>query len=215
MSNTVKTPPQHLIIYTRYPEPGKTKTRLIPLLGEKEAANLQQKMTEYTLIQAKQLLQLFPVTIEVRFAGGSLQLMEKWLNSGLLYQHQGEGDLGKKMANSFLEAFNQGAEQVITIGSDCPGLNTEILATAFQHLQTHDLVLGPAIDGGYYLIGLQRHISELMGELFDNINWGTSQVLQQTIDIAQKLNLSVEYLPILADVDRPEDLYVWEQILNK
>jgi uncharacterized protein len=219
MPNTVKTSPHRLIIYTRYPEPGKTKTRLIPLLGEKEAADLQQKMTEYTLIQARQLLQLFPVTIEVRFAGGNLQLIEKWLsknfNSQLLYQHQGEGDLGQKMANSFLEAFNKGAEQVITIGSDCPGVNTEILTTAFQHLQTHDLVLGPAIDGGYYLIGLQRNIGELIGELFQNINWGTEQVLQQTIDIAQKLNLSVEYLPILADVDRPEDLYVWEQILNK
>ncbi|MBW4513092.1 MAG: TIGR04282 family arsenosugar biosynthesis glycosyltransferase [Scytonematopsis contorta HA4267-MV1] len=215
MSNTVKTSPQHLIIYTRYPEPGKTKTRLIPFLGEKEAADLQQKMTEYTLMQAQKLLQLFPVTIEVRFAGGNLQLMKKWLsknfNSQLLYQHQGEGDLGQKMANSFLEAFNQGAEQVITIGSDCPGVNTEILATAFQHLKTHDLVVGPAIDGGYYLIGLQRNTDEL----FHNINWGTEQVLQQTIDIAQKLNLSVEYLPILADVDRPEDLYVWEQILNK
>lgn len=198
---------QHLIIFTRYPEPGKTKTRLIPALGIVGAANLQREMTEYTLSQVKELQPSTAVSLEVRFAGGNLQLMQDWLGSDLVYQFQGEGDLGSRMMRSLFDAFEQSAQQAIIIGIDCPGVNAEILATAFEQLYAFDVVLGPAVDGGYYLIGLRQPC----GELFTNINWGTSQVLAQTVEIAEKLNLSIFYLPILADVDRPEDLPIWEQ----
>ena len=189
---------QYLIVFTRYPEPGKTKTRLIPALGEVGAAKLQRQMTEYTL----SLVTISHLSTEVRFAGGDVQLMRDWLGSELIYQEQGEGELGVRMARSLSSAFQSGATQIVIIGTDCPSLNAEILTTAFHQLQQHDLVLGPAIDGGYYLIGLQRFIPEL----FVNIDWGTSQVLAQTVKIAQKLNLSIFYLPELADIDRPEDL---------
>lgn len=189
---------QYLIIFTRYPEPGKTKTRLIPALGEVGAAKLQRQMTEYTL----SLVTISHFSTEVRFAGGNVQLMRDWLGSELIYQEQGEGELGVRMARSLSSAFQSGATQIVIIGTDCPSLNAEILTTAFHQLQQHDLVLGPAIDGGYYLIGLQQFIPEL----FVNIDWGTAQVLAQTVKIAQKLNLSIFYLPELADIDRPEDL---------
>ena len=197
---------QHLIIFTRYPEPGKTKTRLIPALGDVGAANLQREMTEYTLSQVK-LLTSTAVSLEVRFAGGNLQLMQDWLGSDLVYQFQAEGDLGLRMMRSLFDAFKQSAQKVIIIGIDCPGVNAEILATALEQLYAFDVVLGPAVDGGYYLIGLRQPCAEL----FTNINWGTSQVLAQTVEIAEKLNLSIFYLPTLADVDRPEDLPIWEQ----
>ncbi len=208
-SETPKQHPQkqHLIIFTRYPEPGKTKTRLIPALGTVGAANLQRQMTEHTLSQVKQLQASTAISLEVRFAGGDSQLMQDWLGSDLIYQSQGEGDLGKRMMRSLLYAFQKNAEQVVIIGTDCPGVNAEILATAFKQLHAFDLVLGPAVDGGYYLIGMRQ----LFAELFTNIDWGTSQVFAQTLEIAQKLNLSVFYLPTLADVDRPEDLPIWEQ----
>ncbi len=190
---------QYLIVFTRYPEPGKTKTRLIPALGEVGAAKLQRQMTEYTL----SLVEAIPrLSTEVRFAGGDKQLMRDWLGSELMYQEQGEGELGVRMARSLSSAFQSHATQVIIIGTDCPSLNAEILTTAFHQLQQHDLVLGPALDGGYYLIGLQQFIPEL----FININWGTDQVLAQTVKIAQYLDLSVFYLSKLADIDRPEDL---------
>lgn len=198
---------QHLIIFTRYPEPGKTKTRLIPALGAVGAANLQRQMTEQTILQVKELQSVVAVSFEVRFAGGSLQLMQDWLGRDLVYQVQGEGDLGERMGRSLLDAFQSGAEQVMMIGTDCPGVNSQLLATAFEQLQTCELVLGPAIDGGYYLIGLRRYIAEL----FANIDWGTAQVLKQTVDIAQKLHLLHVYLPPLADVDRPEDLSIWHR----
>lgn len=206
MSLLPKIAEQHLIIFTRYPQPGKTKTRLIPALGIEGAANLQRQMTEYTLSEVKKLCKSTAISFEVRFADGDLQLMKNWLGTELNYQLQGEGDLGKRMENSFLDAFNLGAKKVVIIGIDCPGVNAEVLAQAFKKLPDCDLLLGPAVDGGYYLIGLNRAI----GKLFTNIDWGTEAVLQQTVNIAQQLNLSVAYLQTLADVDRPEDLPIWQ-----
>jgi len=200
---------QHLIIFTRYPEPGKTKTRLIPVLGTIGAANLQREMSEYTIFQVQELQKIIDISVEVRFAGGDLQLMEDWLGLDLVYQSQGEGDLGLRMARSLFDAFQSGAEKVIIIGTDCPGVNAQILATAFEKLHAFDVVIGPAIDGGYYLIGLRQSIPEL----FVNIEWGTAQVFQKTVDIAQKLSLSQVNLPPLADIDRPEDLPIWEQAI--
>lgn len=202
---------ERLIIFTRYPEPGKTKTRLIPALGAHKAATLQREMTEHTLSQSKKLQSHYPISVEVRFAGGTVGLMTHWLGSDIIYKSQGEGDLGARMARSLSWAFQEGIECAVIIGTDCPELNANLIAKAFHYLHlTHDLVLGPAIDGGYYLIGLRY----LIPELFININWGTAEVLQQTVKIAQQLNLSIAYLPQLADVDRPEDLPIWEQTLK-
>ncbi len=194
--------PQHLIIFTRYPEPGQTKTRLIPALGEVGAANLQKQMTEHTISQVKELQKMTKVSVEVRFTGGDLQKMQNWLGNDLEYQSQGAGDLGERMERSLVNAFNHNAKQVIIIGTDCPDLNSQILTTAFEQLQIFNLVLGPAIDGGYYLIGLQQPVSEL----FTNIHWGTAEVFAKTVEIAQNLHLSRSYLQLLADIDRPEDL---------
>ncbi|MHC5676292.1 TIGR04282 family arsenosugar biosynthesis glycosyltransferase [Nostoc sp.] len=209
MLNLPANPKQHLIIFTRYPEPGKTKTRLIPVLGSVGAANLQRQMTEYTIFQVEELQKAIAISVEVRFTGGDLQLMQDWLGLDLVYHSQGEGDLGSRMVRSLGNAFQSGAENVIIIGTDCPGVNAQILATAFENLHAFDLVLGPASDGGYYLIGLRQP----MPELFVKIEWGTAQVFQKTVDIAQKLNLSHVNLSLLADVDRPEDLPIWEQAL--
>ena len=199
---------QHLIIFTRYPEPGKTKTRLIPALGTVGAANLQRQMTEYTISQVKELQKVIEVSSQVRFAGGDLQLMQDWLGTDLVYQPQGDGDLGLRMRRSLYDGFQCHAKKVVIIGTDCPGLNFQILTQAFEVTHKVDLVIGPAIDGGYYLIGLRRFIPEL----FINIDWGSSQVLHQTVEIANQLNLSYHYLPQLTDVDRPEDLPIWQQV---
>jgi rSAM/selenodomain-associated transferase 1 len=197
---------QHLIVFTRYPEPGTTKTRLIPVLGKEGAASLQRQMTEHTLFQVKNLPTINSTSVEIRFAGGNLELMQAWLGDGLSYQPQGEGDLGQRMQRSLLSALQNGAQQVVFIGIDCPGINAEILTTAFNNLTHHDLVVGPAVDGGYYLIGLKQYVPEL----FANIDWGTATVLQRTINIAQQLNLSLMQLSLLADIDRPEDLPMWQ-----
>ncbi|MEH1791718.1 TIGR04282 family arsenosugar biosynthesis glycosyltransferase [Nostoc sp.] len=209
MLNLPVKPKQHLIIFTRYPEPGKTKTRLIPALGNLGAANLQREMTEHTIFQVQELQKKIAISMEVRFAGGNLQLMQDWLGLDLVYHSQGEGDLGSRMARSLFDAFESGADKIIIIGTDCPGVNAQILTTAFEKLHSFDLVLGPALDGGYYLIGLCQPIPEL----FANIEWGTAQVFQKTLEIARNINLSHVNLSPLADIDRPEDLPIWEQVL--
>jgi uncharacterized protein len=197
-----------LIVFTRYPVPGKTKTRLIPALGEEGAANLHRQMTEATLAQVRQL-RADGVAIEVHYAGAIADReLADWLGADLVYRSQGDGDLGERMALSIETALQAGHDRVIIIGTDCPELTTEILQLAFEQLHDRDLVLGPAIDGGYYLIGLRR----FMPELFVGINWGTSAVRQQTIEIATKLGLSMGDLPLLADIDRPEDLPIWKQL---
>lgn len=196
-----------LIIFSRYPEPGKTKTRMIPLLGAIKAAELQQKMTEHTVSNVQQFSSNCDIKIEVHFTGGSQQLMIEWLGKNLDYIPQTSGDLGQKMNSSFERAFNLGNQHVVIIGIDCPDINQAILNKAFTSLKEHDLVLGVAEDGGYYLIGLNQAVPQL----FHNINWGTEQVLKQTINIAQKLKLNVYYLPTLSDVDRPEDLAIWHK----
>ncbi|MGF1479174.1 MAG: TIGR04282 family arsenosugar biosynthesis glycosyltransferase [Cyanophyceae cyanobacterium] len=195
-----------LLIFTRYPEPGKTKTRLIPALGEAGAANLQQQMTQHTLKQAKELRSQRPLSIQVYYAGGSSTVMQAWLGPDLTYCQQGVGDLGQRMKQAFQSALAAGMERVVAIGTDCPDIDAAILAKALTALKQHDLVLGPAEDGGYYLIGLKR----LVPELFTGIDWGTETVLRSTQHIAQTLGLTVYSLRLLNDVDRPEDLSIWE-----
>ena len=197
----------HLIIFTRYPEPGKTKTRLIPALGAEGAARVQRQLTEHTLRQLGAIDKLpsysGSYSIEVRFAGGNRELMAEWLGPGH-YEPQGEGDLGAKIYEAFATAFAKGIEKVAIVGIDCPDVDASVAIAAFDRLTNHDLVLGPAVDGGYYLIGLRRPIPEL----FAGISWGTNKVLQQTVDVARKLCLSYSLLPELADIDRPEDLEI-------
>ncbi|MEL7079103.1 MAG: TIGR04282 family arsenosugar biosynthesis glycosyltransferase [Cyanobacteria bacterium J06582_2] len=195
-----------LIIFSRYPEPGKTKTRMIPALGAVGAAELQRAMTEHTLKTAIALSAYRQVKTEVHFAGGNLELMQQWLGQDVTYVAQAEGDLGEKMRSAFAGAF-VGSQRVVIIGIDCPDIDRQILTQAFEALEERDLVLGVAEDGGYYLIGLNH----LVAELFEGINWGTEQVLSQTRVIAEQLELKTHYLTTLADVDRPEDLSIWQK----
>ena len=202
-------PQQCLIIFTRYPEPGLTKTRLISALGAEGAAKLQQQMTEHTLVQARQWRDRFS-SVEVHFAGGSHQLMQQWLGTDLIYRQQEAGDLGQRMQLAFERSFAAGISRVVMIGIDCPDVTATLLTQAFEALSHSALVLGPAADGGYYLIGLNRSIPEL----FAGIHWGTDQVLATTQVIAQRLGLAIFFLPVLHDVDRPEDLPIWERQHN-
>lgn len=196
-----------LLIFSRYPEAGKTKTRMIPALGSVGAAKLQQQMTEHTLATAKQVQKSRHLALEIHFTGGDRQLMSEWLGTELDYYLQVAGDLGQKMHSAFARAFKLGGDRVVAIGIDCPALDLFILNQAFDALTTKDLVLGGAEDGGYYLIGLKRSLPML----FDNISWGTNKVLEQTKAIANNLNLDICYLPRLNDVDRPNDLWIWQQ----
>lgn len=204
-----------LIIFTRYPQPGKAKTRLIPALGAEGAAELQRQMTEHTLAQVQTLQTAYPISVEIWFAGTGpehettdRQRMQNWLGAEWNYQAQHGEDLGARLIYAIQSAFESGMQRVVTIGTDCPQLNAAALEQAFRALQQQDIVLGPATDGGYYLIGLRRFVPQL----FQNIAWSSELVLQQTVEAAESLGLSVAYLNMLSDVDRPEDLEIWHAV---
>ena len=203
---------ERLLIFTRYPEPGTTKTRLIPLLGAEGAADLQRKMTEHTLSQVRRLSTSRKLTVEIRYEGGDEKLMKNWLGPDFDYRPQGSGDLGRRMKRSFENAFRSGAAAAVLIGTDIPDITDATIHKAFNILQQKNMVLGPAKDGGYYLIGLQQN-SLLQGipNLFAGINWGTGDVLEKTIEIAKHSGLSFTLLELLEDVDHPENLIIWER----
>jgi rSAM/selenodomain-associated transferase 2/rSAM/selenodomain-associated transferase 1 len=202
---------QRLIIFTKYPEPGQVKTRLIPVLGEGGAASLHRAMTERTLSWAKFLAGKNPDLIEIWFEGGSRQRMEEWLGPEFDYFHQGDGDLGERMARIFWENFQRGKKEVVLVGVDCPELTAFHAQVAFNALKNHDLVLGPTNDGGYCLIGLKR----MVPEIFKSITWETDKVHNETLERARNRGLSVKDLNILHDVDVPQDLPFWERALNQ
>ncbi|MBD2113703.1 MULTISPECIES: TIGR04282 family arsenosugar biosynthesis glycosyltransferase [Cyanophyceae] len=202
--------PFGLLIFTRYPEPGRTKTRLIPHLGPEGAATLQRQMTEHVLAQVTAAAQRLPLAVEVHFAGGSLAQMQGWLGSAVTYCAQGSGSLGDRLIAAFGQSFDLGRSGAIAIGSDCPALGTDHLAAALQALERVDVAIGPATDGGYYLIGLRQ----LEMALFKDIDWGTDRVLKQTLAIARAQGLTVEQLTPLTDIDYPADLPQWERIVS-
>ncbi len=199
---------EKLIVFTRYPEPGKTKTRLIPTLGPEGAADLQRQMTEHTLARIRQLQSYRPVMVEVRHEGGDQDRLRVWLGSDFSYTPQGTGDLGERMGRAFRESFQAGMDRVVIVGTDCPGITEGLLREAFERLTQRDVVLGPARDGGYYLIGLRKTIPEL----FMDMPWGTEIVLERTRTVIEHLGISVWILELLGDVDRPEDFFLWKGV---
>ncbi len=206
---------EHLIVFTRYPESGKTKTRLIPLLEAEGAADLQRKMTEHTLLQVKRLSTSCELAVEIRYDGGDKNLMQNWLGQDFEYCPQGSGDLGLRMKRSLEDAFRAGATEAVIIGTDIPEITDVIIQKAFDALKRKNLVLGPAKDGGYYLIGLQKKtLSQAIPDLFTGITWGAGDVLEKTIKIAKNSGLSFTLLDVLKDVDHPEDLIIWERSQN-
>ena len=194
--------PERLLVFARYPQPGTTKTRLIPALGPQGAAALHARLTESTLAVARALQRDRGVAVTVCHTGATPVQMQAWLGPSLAYEAQSPGDLGQRLRIAFERAFAQGAERAVAIGTDCPELGTGALAAAFERLRRQEVVLGPAADGGYYLIGL----SAPAPELFAGIDWGTARVWQQTAAIADRLGWVRSQLAVRYDIDRPADL---------
>ena len=199
-----------LIIFTRYPTPGSTKTRLIPALGPEGAAELQREMTEHTLASLRPLLEA-SVGIEVRYEGGDEVAMNKWLGDDLIFAPQGTGDLGQRMERAFREAFTAGVHKAVIVGGDCPELGALDVQEALGLLDDNPVVLGPALDGGYYLIAMGSTANdELIQTLFTGIPWGTNEVLWRTTNALAETGYDLGLLDEKADVDEPGDLAVWE-----
>lgn len=192
-----------IIVMTRFPEPGRTKTRLIPALGADRAAALHRCLITRTLnvaLQAK--AETIECELEVHYTGGDENVFQAAFGPESRYIPQVEGSLGERMSRAVRNAFADMASRVIVIGTDCPRIDVTHLTLALEQLARFDVVLGPATDGGYYLIGSRQYIPEL----FEGIDWGTSSVLQQTLIKASAARASVTQIAPLSDVDVAEDL---------
>ena len=165
----------HLILFGRYPRPGRTKTRMIPALGPAGAAELQRKLTERTVAVAKRFVRIRDARMVFHHDGGSSKQMIRWLGRrDIDYAHQAGDNLGHRMFAAIESAFGRGARRVVLVGTDIPGITPALLEHAFDQLRHNDLVLGPSTDGGYWLVGMSRPEN-----LFTEIPWGTPAVLER------------------------------------
>ena len=190
-----------LLLFSRYPVPGQAKTRLIPALGPDGAARLHRRLTEHAAGVARAAGASCGAGVTVCFTGAARRDFRVWLGSDLSYAEQPPGDLGVKTRQAFAAAFHRQARRVVAFGSDVPDLSAELLRQALAGLREHDVVLGPAADGGYYLLGMKRD----RPELFSGIDWGTARAGDQTRAAIGRQGLSVTELPTLSDIDLPED----------
>jgi uncharacterized protein len=194
-----------LILFGRYPVPGRTKTRLIPALGHVGAADLQRRLTQKSLNTILKTGRP-AASVEFCYTGGTPGQARRWLGRhGIGFSRQTGNDLGTRMDNAMGAAFHRGCRPVVLVGTDIPSMTAGHIQTAFRALQRHDVVLGPNRDGGYWLIGMGRPL-----DLFRGIPWGRPDVLARTLAQAARQGLAVFQLEPLNDIDTEADLAAWQ-----
>ena len=195
---------RRVLLFVRYPEKGCVKTRLETHLSQDEIIDLYQCFVADILNTLQK--SDYPVTICFLPCEREAE-MKTWLGPTPAYAPQTGADLGERMVNAFAQAFaaeTSPVDQVILLGSDFPDLDSEIIHQAFESLSNKDMTLGPAVDGGYYLIGFNYHT--FSKEVFKDISWGTGQVFKETMRKIEHAGLNVHLLPEWRDIDRFEDL---------
>lgn len=192
--------PDTLIVFIKEPRPGAVKTRLAAALGPERAAQL------YRVLADEEVRRTAPAHGEYQrlffFApAGAQPALERWLPGETLLAQEG-ADLGARMAHAFATAFRRGARRVAIIGTDLPWLSRDLVHEALLALADHELVVGPARDGGYYLLALDRP----QPALFEGIAWSTPSVFSATVERAAMLGLRMSVLEGLSDIDTLEDV---------
>jgi hypothetical protein len=183
-----------LIIFVRNPELGKVKTRLAAQIGKEEALAVYIKLLEHTQ-------EICNSISADKYLFGTENENDVCWDGFLNAKQQGE-NLGSRMQNAFEKLFVKGYEKIIIIGSDCPTLTSDNIEKAMDELENKDAVIGPAEDGGYYLLGLKK----MYANLFQTKLWSTSTVYEDTIKDFKNLSLKYYILPVLSDVDEAKDI---------
>jgi rSAM/selenodomain-associated transferase 1 len=175
-------------------------------LGKEAAVQIHKQLVSHCIkTLEKFIMRERGTTYHIYHHGASEELMQKWLGTHCFATQQGK-DLGERMANALIDNL-QTAEKCVLIGSDCPDIDPPLLQEALLKLQTNDLVLGPAYDGGYYLIGINCSLARtVIKEIFSDIPWGTDKVFSASILRLEKLNIHYHLLQKLHDIDVPDDL---------
>lgn len=187
--------PCRAVLFTRFPDAGKAKTRLIPALGPDGAATVHKILTERTIATLKSS----GCQIEIRYTGADKIAFGEWLGDDLIFVAQPDGDLTDRLLAALQPA------PVLFFGSDTPDLKDHHVEHAVAALQDHDVVIGPAEDGGYYCIGVNGSYPFL----FEDMPWSTDQVLPETLKRVTAHGMTYQVLETLSDCDTPDDLARW------
>lgn len=195
---------QALILLVRYPRAGQVKTRLAATLGDELAAEFYTLCAQHIFAESARL----PATVETYLYYADEEdagAIRQWVQRPFHFLPQIDVDFGGRMAHAFRTVFSHGSQKAVIVGTDVPDLSAAVIVEAFQALDSHQVVLGPDHDGGYYLLGLRQ----LHSQLFTGMAWGTDQVFDQTWQVIEKLGLSVYLVPTLMDIDTEADLRLW------
>ena len=185
-----------LLIFIKNPIKGQVKTRLASSVGNEEALRIYNELLSHTRKEVSNL-----ACNKLVCYSHYIEEDDEWQKAGFIPYLQHGSDLGERMSNAFQEAFTNN-HKVVIIGSDCPQISTAIIQTAFDALGNNKIVLGPAFDGGYYLLGM----SSFFPELFQDMEWSTDRVCQATIQKAKEIyQITPSMLDRLSDVDYIED----------
>lgn len=199
-----------LIVFLKNPVEGKVKTRIANTAGNIKALEIYRELLgilndNLARVNCEVYLYFTETPMDISY----------WANANYIYRVQKGNDLGARMSAAFEEVFRDGGSQkplkVLIVGSDCPLLSAEIIDEAFLKLDKSDIVLGPAEDGGYYLLGMKK----MNTELFEGVSWSTEKVLNETLDKAAGLGLSVAFTPSLFDIDTEEDWTRWLKLVKR
>lgn len=189
------------LVFLKAPEKGKVKTRLSKIIGNEIAINVYKRFAfdiMATLLNIECNITIFYHPSDAQYC------ITRWLGDSNAYSAQKGNNIGERMANAFIRSFSEGFHHVILVGADIPDLTEKIINEAFSSLQKYPAVLGPAFDGGYYLIGFNAN--NFVPEVFQNISFGTDRVCEQTLTVFHKKSLPVHMLPTWRDIDTYEDL---------
>lgn len=192
-------------IFAKYWEPGKVKTRLAASIGNQAASDVYCAILNHLIAALnsaadRRLIAYSPIDKANEFSN-----FPQWQHTP-----QSDGPLGERMANYFIDTFANDADRVVLIGSDCPNITPEIITQAFESLERADVVLGPTFDGGYYLVGM----SGKFHDIFSDITYSTESVLEETLALAKRNNISCHCLDRLNDIDEIDDLNQYIQQLR-
>ena len=185
-----------LLIFIKNPIQGKVKTRLGKDLGHHQAVEIYKKLLEVTRLAA-----LGVNAARQLYYGDFINHEDNWSPQDFEKKLQHGSDLGVRMHEAFVKGFDEGYKKIVIIGSDCPEMDAQTLEEAFRKLEDHNVVIGPANDGGYYLLGLSQKVN-----IFENVDWSTESVFDQTLALVKKQGLSRALLPEKTDLDTIDDL---------
>ncbi len=190
-----------LIIFAKLPRPGEVKTRLGSTIGMEPAAGIYAEFAEHAFTLADNLGRRGVKTYLFYAPGASAGEVKAWVGRDFVFHEQQGDSLGERMLQAFAQTFQDGGDASVIIGTDVPELCVERIDSAYDALPTHDLVIGPSTDGGYYLLGMKAPVKNV----FENVKWSTGGVFQTTMGLIRDAGFECHVLPEENDIDTRED----------